>query len=98
MSALLHVGQLQRQVISVNDNSAENSPDPDPARRRPDVPDVPRKVSPAKVAGGGGLFLLGALIVYVALHWDSWIHPRNPVPTFPSVHVSIPSTFPTTVR
>jgi hypothetical protein len=87
------------QGASVSDDSAENNAEPDPARQRPKVPDVPRKISPAKVAGGGGLFLLGAAIVYVALHWQSWTHPDNPVPTFPSIHIPIPSIhIPTTAR
>ncbi len=79
------------QVTSVSDNSAEDNAEPDPGRRRPEVPDVPRKISPAKVAGGGGLIFVGAGIVYVALHWHSWTHPDKPVPTFPSIHIPTPS-------
>ena len=83
----------------MSDNSAENNAEPDPVRRRPEVPDVPRKISPAKAAGGGGLIFVVAGIVYVALHWHSLTHPDNPVPTFPSIHIPPPSIhIPTTGR
>jgi hypothetical protein len=83
----------------VSDDSAEDNAEPDPARQRPKVPEVPRKITPAKVAGGGGLLAIGAGILYVVLHWHSITHPDKPVPTFPSIHLPTPSIhIPTTAR
>lgn len=75
------------QGASVSDDSAENNAEP---RQRPKIPDVPRKISPAKVAGGGGLLFVGAGILYVVLHWHTLTHPDKPVPTFPSIHMPTP--------
>lgn len=66
-------------------NRADDDAGSEPARERPPVADVPRKISPAKAAGGGGLLFIGAAIVYVVLHWHDLTH-RERIVSFVVIH------------
>ncbi len=66
-----------------------------PRRDRPEIPDVPKKLTPAKVAGGGGIWVLILGILWLATHWGFWRAKEDQLPIFPSSEYSILTPAPT---